>query len=359
MFNFGGLDRPDDGLTPDQRERIAGWMSYDTTGTRHTFLDPAIPAVQDYLLLIVQECLAKYPVDGVNLDFIRYPEEEAGYHPEAVARFDRLTSRTGTPKPNDPEWNAFRRAQVTGFVRRCAAAVWRMKPDAMFTVCAVGFGGVPADGDFTHSSPYRQVHQDWAGWAREGTVDIVTRMGYKRESVPAHAKQFRDWADFSKRLADESSGPLVTLGIGGYFNTLDGTLAQYAEARRRGLGTSLFSYWRPVKESDTTKQFGPASPFWATLGERVYPQPAPPPRPDWRKKVGVLTGLALDAAGKPMDSVEVALTGPGPERHLATDGGGWFVFVNLGPGTYTVSVPGSRTDGKKATIRGGDVVSIE
>jgi hypothetical protein len=60
-----------------------------------------------------------------------------------------------------------------------------------------------------------------------------------------------------------------------------------------------------------------------------------------------------------MDGAGVTLKGPGPECRLAADGGGWFVFVNLAPGTYTVSAPGSRADGKKATVRGGNVVSVE
>ena len=91
---------------------------------------------------------------------------------------------------------------------------------------------------FADTAPYRQVHQDWDGWARAGLVDIVTRMGYKREHVPLHAEHFRGWADLSRRLQDDSRRP-ITIGIGGYFNAPDAVIAQYREAVARGDGELL------------------------------------------------------------------------------------------------------------------------
>lgn len=357
VFNFGKVEG-NEALTAAQRKRIPQWLSLSTTGTKTSFLDPAIPAVQDYLLSLIAECLEKYDIDGVNLDYIRYPEEEAGYHPTAVARFHKLSGGSGIPNPDDAKWNAFRRAQVNGFVRRCAAMVWKTKPDVLLTVCATGFGGPSPDGDFTKMAPYKQVQQDWAGWAREGSVDIVTRMGYKREFVPAHAKMFRDWADLSHRLQEGSEGRLVTLGIGGFLNTLEGTLEQYRVAQRLGHGTSLFSYWRPLKDSDTSKTLGAESPFWAELAKSVYQAQAAPPRPDWRKSVGVVSGRAVDPAGKPLDGVKVVLSGAGM-RELPSDGGGWFVFVNLKPGEYTLKVNGATVDGKKVTVKAGAVEELK
>jgi uncharacterized lipoprotein YddW (UPF0748 family) len=341
VFNFGNADNTS--LSLEQRARIKSWLSYTTTGTRTGFLDPAIPDVQEYLLSLIRECVEKYPVDGVNLDFIRYPEEEAGYHPVAIARFQKLYQRSDRPTPTDPEWNQFRRDQITAFVRRCAAAVWKVRPDAVVSVCAVGFGGAPPKGDFTRSSPYRQVHQDWAGWAREGCVDIVTRMGYKREHIPAHAQQFREWADFSRKLQDECHGPLITLGIGGFFNTPDNVIAQYREAMRRSLGTSIFSYWRPESGADSSGKCGAQNPLWERLGKEVYQEWCSPPRPEWRREKAVVAVHCVRKNGEsvqPVDGTTVTLHGT-VERVLRTDGNGWAVFVALPSGRYTVAAEGS------------------
>lgn len=341
IFNFGNVDNTS--LTQEQRERIRQWLSYTTTGTRTQFLDPAVPEVQEYLLSLIRECVERYPIDGVNLDFIRYPEEEAGYHPVAIARFQRLYGRSDVPKPSDEQWNEFRREQISGFVRRCAALVWKTRPEAMVTVCAVGFGGAPPADDFSKASPYRQVHQDWATWAREGYVDIVTRMGYKREHIPAHAKQFRDWADYSVRLLEKCPGNLVTLGIGGYFNAADNVIVQYREAQRRGLGTSLFSYWRPCKEADETKLFGAANPIWERIGKDVYPMVASPPRPEWRRnRVTIAVRVMQNKGVVPADGETVTIEGVA-KRKLRTDGNGWAVFTALPLGRYEVAMPGSNT----------------
>ncbi|MCK7484412.1 MAG: family 10 glycosylhydrolase [Bacillus subtilis] len=37
------------------------------------FLDPANPQVQQYLLNILAEIANNYEVDGINIDYIRYP----------------------------------------------------------------------------------------------------------------------------------------------------------------------------------------------------------------------------------------------------------------------------------------------
>nr|ACS83705.1 hypothetical protein WISOIL_0016 [uncultured bacterium AOCefta2] len=263
-------------------EKLRPWLSLTTTGSVASFLDPAIPEVQNHLLSLVEDCLRDYDIDGINLDFIRYPENDAGYHPVAIKRFHEQYGSKAKASPDNPDWNTFRRDQVTAFVRRCHDAVLRLRPNAVISIDAIGFGGPPKK-DFSDSRPYQQVHQDWAGWLRAGYIDAVTRMGYKRESVPQQAQDFRGWADFSRQLQDECPGRYVTLGIGGYLNTEEDTLTQYREAQKRNLGTSLFSYWRPTRASNQTNQYGPDSPFWEKLGTQIYPSIIGPVRPEARR----------------------------------------------------------------------------
>lgn len=354
VFSLAGL-RDDPAMPAALRARYGGWFSPDTSGSLTRFLDPGIPEVQDHLIALVAECVRQHDVDGVNLDYIRYPEEDAGYHPVAVARFNRLHGRAGRPSPRDPQWNAFRRDQITAFVRRCAVTVWTARPDALVTVNAVGFGAPRAR--FEQSSPYVQVHQDWAGWALEGCVDGVTRMGYKRESVAAHARQFRDWADFSADLQRRAAGPFVSVGIGGYLNTMPETLAQYGEAARRDLGTSVFSYHRPIREAEATRRFGAASPLWAALGAGPHTEPAAHPTAAWRSGHGVLCVRVLSVAGAPADGTTVTLHAGGRARSLATDGSGYAIFMRVPPGACRVAAAGVR-DAPTVVVPAGAPVAL-
>ncbi len=331
------------------------WFTRDATGEVGTDLDPAVPAVQDHIIRLIEECLSHYDVDGVNLDFVRYSGKDKGYHPLALERFHRLTGRSDLPSVDDAQWSQFRRDQVTAFVRRCAVSVWSHRPQAQFTVDAVGFGRPPLR-DFSDTSPYFQVFQDWAGWVKKGYVDTVCRMGYKREHVPQQAEHFRGWADFTKQLEQECSGRRLTLGIGGYFNSPEGALAQYQEALGRGLGTSLFSYYRPTRDDSAQGQYGYRSSFWDALGREIYTRPVEPPRPDWRMERAVIAGFLKDGSGKPVDDGEVLLLGT--EHWARTDGSGFFAFVDLEPGSYRLHAPGSLPGEKMVEAQVGAVTWI-
>ncbi len=340
---------PEDVDPPHIADAHPDWYSLDEQGKRLSFLDPAVPAVRDHFVALIEECLENYDVDGINLDYIRYPETGGGYHPVALERFRRLTGRSDRPKEKDPQWQAFRREQVTSLLRRIAVAVRRIRPDCLLTVDAVGFGRPPKE-SFADTAPYAQVYQDWAGWTEAGIVDVCCRMGYKREHVPAHAAQFRGWADFSVEL-QRRSGRLVTLGIGGFFNTEENTLVQYREARKRGLGTALFSYRRPIAEAEKTGEYGAASPFWKRLRSEIYPEDAPTPRPVWRRGRGTIAGRLAGA-----DGARVRLE-PG-SLEQKTDVSGCFAFLDLAPGEYRVEFPGTERKAVAAVVRAGEVTLL-
>src|SRR5690606_22694562 len=57
------------------------WLSQKKSGGKSGssdtwFLDPGVPQVIDYNLLVVRDILARYKVDGIVFDYIRYPESE-------------------------------------------------------------------------------------------------------------------------------------------------------------------------------------------------------------------------------------------------------------------------------------------
>lgn len=348
------------GRTPKpMTEQHPDWFTRDDKGQKQEELDPGVPGVQDHTIAVIEECLKKYDVDGVNLDYVRYYEADRGYNPVALARFQKLTGRTDKPEPNDEAWGQFRRDQVTNMVRRVAAAVWTHRPRATFSVDATAYGGPGASWD--RSAPWRQVFQDWAGWAERGQVDWVARMGYKRHHIADHAQQFRDWADFSKALQDRS-GVQISLGIGGYFNYQEKALEQYREAQKRGLGTCLFSYNQPTEEARNVAALRDAkSPLWNILGTEIYPEFVPPPAPDWRGKLGTLAGRALDPYGSPIDGADVKLTSTSGDSTVisgVTDGSGVYVITRIPPEAYHAII-GQTNLPEPLNIRPGVVTWVE
>jgi len=65
------------------------WRLANDRGETGDWYDLANPEVRDFMLRLVEEVATKYPVDGIHLDFIRYPGLEWGYTAAAKAGFAR------------------------------------------------------------------------------------------------------------------------------------------------------------------------------------------------------------------------------------------------------------------------------
>ncbi|MDG2168089.1 MAG: family 10 glycosylhydrolase, partial [Opitutales bacterium] len=333
------------------------WYTRDHAGKIQHELDPGVPAVQDHLIAVIEECIQNYDVDGINLDYIRYFGEDRGYNPWAMKRFFQQTSIEGRPEIEDPAWSQFKRDQVSDFVRRCATTVWSIRPTTTFSVNAVGWGSAPRK-DFSDTQPYYEAMQDWAGWIKQGWVDAVLQMSYKREWEADQKLQYRNWSDYTQKLTTQSESRVITMGIGGYFNPLDDALNQYREATKRNLGTSLFAYDRPTKEAAEGKgdKQGPDSKIWDKLRTEIYPEPISAPTPDWREHLSMIAGYLVDDTGTPMDNVVISLDSTG--YSAKTDGSGFVAFTGLPPGTYQLSSPGHEIDGSTIETTAGNVAWI-
>ncbi len=163
------------------------WASYDNRGNLippgqdKPFLDPANPEVRRYLLSLLEEIVTKYDVDGVQLDYIRYPFQDPsanrtyGYGRAARQQFQQLTGIDPinlTPTKNPPlwqKWTEFRVEQINQFVAQASQVVKRRKPGTVLSVAVFPL------------SEHERIHklqQHWEIWARRGDVDLVLPMTY-------------------------------------------------------------------------------------------------------------------------------------------------------------------------------------
>ena len=59
------------------------WVTRTVDGTWDTYLDPGLPEVRAHVAAIVGEIAAEYPVDGIHLDYVRYPSKALISRPTA------------------------------------------------------------------------------------------------------------------------------------------------------------------------------------------------------------------------------------------------------------------------------------
>jgi uncharacterized lipoprotein YddW (UPF0748 family) len=162
------------------------WANIDNKGrTQHPndgkfYLDPANPEARNYLLRIVSEIANNYQVDGVQLDYIRYPFQDDnagftyGYGRAARQQFKQLTGADPvniSPSSGSlwPEWVEFKTNQINTFVAEVSQLLRQNYPRTILSVAV-----------FPHPESQRiyKIQQNWEVWARQGIVDLIVPMTY-------------------------------------------------------------------------------------------------------------------------------------------------------------------------------------
>lgn len=141
------------------------------------YLAPGHPGVQRWLAQVVQELVARYPVDGVHLDYIRQPAVEVGYDPTTRSRFALEHGADPLHLERQPQalrarldslWDAFQEAQVTAIVRGIRDSVNAVRPGLPLSAAVV------ADS----STAIGSRRQAWGRWLRDGLLDRAFLMCY-------------------------------------------------------------------------------------------------------------------------------------------------------------------------------------
>src|SRR5262245_7826692 len=87
------------------------------------YLSPSAPGVAEHLEEVVGELLATYPVDGLHLDFIRYPNSDYDYSRVALQEFARRRGGgdlLSGPIADPAGWDDYRRDVLTDLTVRLA-----------------------------------------------------------------------------------------------------------------------------------------------------------------------------------------------------------------------------------------------
>ena len=235
--------RATDPRSPEYVGRIARWTRARSNDVEGLYLSPVSTAAAAYLASIVTEIATTYPVDGIHLDYARFPSRWFDYSPAAVQQFkqtlrssisDADRRRADTQETLDPlaypnlfaaDWDTFRRSRVTSLVMRIRTAIKTARPGVTLSAAVIPH--------LEQASNERL--QDWRTWLDQGLIDVLCPMVY----TP-------DFALFEEQLAiaqDLAGDRPVWAGVGAYRLTPQATLDRIAAARRLKVGgVILFSY---------------------------------------------------------------------------------------------------------------------
>lgn len=151
------------------------WFMVDRRGRRmdpakwYVFLDPGLPEVRNHLAALAEEIATRYPIDGLHLDYIRYPNEKGdlGYHPRVVKAFKDRYGKS--PQAMPETWNRVRSSLVTETVRRISQAARKARPGLEITAA------VHRDAKTRRDATFQNIER----WIKEDLIDAAVPMNYE------------------------------------------------------------------------------------------------------------------------------------------------------------------------------------
>ncbi len=310
-------------------------------GSNYCF-DPGHPEAEQYTYNVFMDVVNRYDVDGIHFDYVRYAGNTWGYNDVSVSRFNARYGRSGQPDPTDSSWKQWRRDQVSNLVRKIYANAIAVKPNIKVSAATITWGNGPSsDTAWQSSSAYNSVFQDWRSWMQEGILDINMPMCYYDETK--YPSYYDNWIAYAK---GRKYNRQCVIGPGVYLNTITNTIKQLRETRTSGLnggyadGQVMYSY------AVTNNQGLPMSEFikaltqtssYDTVTPPIYNVPVSTPVMAWKSSPtkGHIRGTVYTVAGPWADGTIVTITGAA-NKSVYADGTGFYAFIDLNPGSYTV-----------------------
>ena len=330
------------------------WRGQTDTGDTsdgNQYLDPGVPAVTDYLVEVVTEIVQNYDVDGIHFDYFRYSGTNWGYNPTAIARFNALYGKSGQPATDDPDFCDFRRDQIRQMGRKVYVAIKKIRWDCKMSAATIQWGSCPSD--FTQSSAYNSIFQDWVGFMSEGLLDMNVMMNYKREYYTDQAQDYRDWV---QKLASTKAGRHAVNGPAIYMNSIHDSVTQilYGLDTSGINGSNFYVYHQTNKDGDS------ANDFWYTIRADCFTQRRNIPTASWIESPtqGILCGTVRNASGV-LDGISVTLSN-GASGTIKTDGTGFYAFLKLNAGNNYQATASYNSDEitKSFNITAGQVTDL-
>jgi hypothetical protein len=232
-----------------KRLRDAGRLQESSDGRPIDWFCPSQEINFDAMERVMLEIATQYGVDGVQYDFIRYPNDQGCFCAKCRERFERETGKPVANWPKDvvngdrhSDWVEFRCGRISALVQRISTRLRKEAPKVK--ISAAVFSGWPGCRE--------SVGQDWVRWCKEGWLDFVCPMNYTLD-----AKLFEERCKVHREALPKGFPLVEGIGIAagnGNMHSPNELATQIALARRSGAEGFLGFAYQPTH---TTSLFEP------------------------------------------------------------------------------------------------------
>ncbi|EKU98337.1 hypothetical protein Lepto7375DRAFT_7616 [Leptolyngbya sp. PCC 7375] len=204
-FEFGFMAPADSALArshPDWLTQKADGSTVKAEGTHNrVWLNPFHPEVQQFMIDMVSELAANYPIDGFQVDDHFGLPAIYGYDPYTVNLYRQEHNGQAPPADiHDPEWTRWRANKITDFMGRTFAVVKARQPQAIVSVS-------PNPQEFA----YKHFLQDWDTWVNRGYIEELIVQLYRSDLGRFIWEMNRDPAQDARRHIPTAVGVLSGL----------------------------------------------------------------------------------------------------------------------------------------------------
>jgi uncharacterized lipoprotein YddW (UPF0748 family) len=152
--------------------------SLESPDSNEYWLSPANPAARQFVIDLASEIAGKYAIDGIQLDYIRFPfqkrTQEMGFDSCTRSAFERDTSLSlrELSTHTRQRWIVWKTAQVNSFVKDLSTAIKTIRPGLPLSAAVF---------PFARNQRLFIIQQDWQTWVEQGWIDILNPMIYTPE----------------------------------------------------------------------------------------------------------------------------------------------------------------------------------
>ena len=237
------------------------WLVVDSTGTAmalnssYVFATPGNPDVQAHVAAVAADLVSGYDVDGVHLDYIRYPGPDYSHDDASLDAY--LATGEGLP------YEDWQREQITATAAGVHQAVDAVRPGVLLTAAVWGiyedlWGWWTSEGNADY-------YQDSLAMVDQGALDVIVPMIYWPLTQPPG--EYTDFYTLVEFFAANVPAEALWAGMSANYDNFGEIHAEIDTAREVGAtGVSVFAY-------STVDDYG----YWADFAAGPFVDPMDPP----------------------------------------------------------------------------------
>ena len=205
---------------------------------------PGVDRVHQQNLAVFKDLAARYAIDGIHLDRVRYPGRQYSHDPETIAAW-----QSTVPPVTFEDWQ---RNNLSRWIARYTSEIKAIRSDITMSAAVWFTYKRTAAINFPTSQGYYDYYQDSHRWLKEGSVDAIAPMIYGT----TFNQDINKWKILANDHLSVQGAHQVWLGLGADQADFSLIAERIAHARMRGArGVAIWSagtldargYWKDLR----------------------------------------------------------------------------------------------------------------